>query len=670
MNGAESQPESKDSAPAEKNPAFPRVLVALGLALAGLAYLAYQAFLSPEIEFLRPSSKAHWVVHPNPPFILDFLPRIYDAVFTRQFLLDKVPASMKVRISAKGTMIVRINGHSFETVSSRSWKKRRTYDLAPFVYAGRMNSLRIEVDGLNGPPALLVGGPEAVRTDNRWTVALGPDFNDPQAAVLALRGESYLEQRLNPLRASSKFPLYLLGFVIYALGIVYSLVPLRLKPWIRHENLQPGKTRASFLRRHGLVLVVMLVVVIIQLHNVFLFPYDRSSFDWQGHVEYVQYVAQHWRPPLANEGWQMYQPPLYYYISALAYKLFGGEAALAVSLKAVQVVTTLAGLGNIALAWWLLCLLFPGQTRARTLGFSVAALLPLGFYMNPMVSNEIFAGTVIGLAIVLAVRFGFENELRWRHAFLIGAACGLALLSKYTGLFIFASILFLLVLRHVKRQGNWKRSLVLAAVVLALCGWFYGRNIVIFKDPFVGNWDKASGSYYEQAPGYRNLSFYTRLGSWLTQLPERTKWLSFWDGDYASMWTDPEGTFLSPDERMTNILASLCLWLAVLPSVAILLGLGQAVVHLIRRKWDHPFFLLVLTTLLTLAAAISFSLEVPFFSTIKAFFFLSLLSSVAVFAALGLETMSRQLGRLRWLLYANLATLYGMIVYLFWYRGT
>jgi hypothetical protein len=56
-----------------------------------------------------------------------------------------------------------------------------------------------------------------------------------------------------------------------------------------------------------------------------------------------------------------------------------------------------------------------------------------------------------------------------------------------------------------------------------------------------------------------------------------------------------------------------------------------------------------------------------FHTTVKAFFFLSLISSIGVFAALGLETMCWQLGRLRWLLYGNLAALYGIIFYLFWY---
>ena len=366
----------------------------------------------------------------------------------------------------------------------------------------------------------------------------------------------------------------------------------------------------------------------------------------------------------------MYQPPLYYYISALIFKLWGGNAAAAVSLKAVQVFTTLAGLGNIALAWWLLCLLFPGQARARTLGFSVAALLPLGFYMNPMVSNEIFAGAVIGLAIVLAVRLGFENELRWRHAFLIGAACGLGLLSKYTGLFIFASILFLLILRHVKRQGNWKRSLVLAAVVLALCGWFYGRNVVIFKDPFVGNWDRASGSYFEQAPGYRNLSFYTRFGSWLTQLPERTKWLSFWDGNYASIWTDPEGTFSQSgrqdDEHPCELVPLACR--SALGGHSPGAGSSRRPSHL--PEMGSPFLSPGPDHVSHSGCSALF-----FYGGAVFFHHQGILLSLSSLVHCRLrsprsQTMSRQLGRLRWLLYANLAALYGIIVFLFWYRGT
>lgn len=154
----------------------------------------------------------------------------------------------------------------------------------------------------------------------------------------------------------------------------------------------------------------------------------------------------------------MFQPPLYYFSAAMIYNLFGGEGSEPSSLKAVQVYTTLTGLANIWLTWWLLCVLFPRNSRQRNLGFSVAAMLPMGFYMNSMISNEIFSGGMIGLAIFLAVRFGFGRMLSWRDALLIGSGCGLGLLSKYTGLFVFLSVVFLLFLRQVSHQQTGYRD--------------------------------------------------------------------------------------------------------------------------------------------------------------------------------------------------------------------
>lgn len=232
---------------------------------------------------------------------------------------------------------------------------------------------------------------------------------------------------------------------------------------------------------------------------------------------------------MATDGWEMFQPPLYYFSAAMIYNLFGGEGSEPSSLKAVQVYTTLTGLANIWLTWWLLCVLFPRNSRQRNLGFSVAAMLPMGFYMNSMISNEIFSGGMIGLAIFLAVRFGFGRMLSWRDALLIGSGCGLGLLSKYTGLFVFLSVVFLLFLRQVSHQQTGYRDdrksltaltfsfrlppVLLIAVTLTLSGWLYARNLINFGDPFIGNWDKVSGFHYEQLPGYRTLGFYTRFGS-------------------------------------------------------------------------------------------------------------------------------------------------------------
>jgi hypothetical protein len=36
-----------------------------------------------------------------------------------------------------------------------------------------------------------------------------------------------------------------------------------------------------------------------------------------GHIDYVQYMFTHWSVPPAQGGWEFYQPPLYYFLSAL-----------------------------------------------------------------------------------------------------------------------------------------------------------------------------------------------------------------------------------------------------------------------------------------------------------------------------------------------------------------
>src|SRR5206468_4333157 len=144
----------------------------------------------------------------------------------------------------------------------------------------------------------------------------------------------------------------------------------------------------------------------------------------------------------------------------------------------------------------------------------------------------------------------------------------------------------------------------------------------------------------------------------------------FWDGMYGSTWADTHGMFLPRGDEGAETLSSLCLWLGLLPTVAMLTGFVQAVWHLVTREWDHPYFVLVVTTALTAASILAFTMEHPWYSTLKAHWALSLAPCAGVFAALGLETMCRRSGRLQWVIYTNLLGLGGLVLYLFWYRGT
>jgi len=257
---------------------------------------------------------------------------------------------------------------------------------------------------------------------------------------------------------------------------------------------------------------------------------------------------------------------------------------------------------------------------------------------------------------------------------ILGVVASLALLSKYTAAFIFLVIVTILMIRIWANQSVRRReSRILAIfliIVLMLSGWFYIRSFLIFGDPFIGNWDRTSGFHYEQHHGYRTLGFYLRFGSVFLHAPERSRWVSFWDGQYGSMWMDSHGSFLNLGDDKANFHGSIIIYLALLPSMAILLGFYQSLKSIFRSARCNPDLAIIFVSIFTFISLYSFTMEIPFFSTIKAFFFVSLLPTIAVFAGKGLYSMSRNLGKFRFVIYINLVALYVFIINLFWYRGT
>jgi hypothetical protein len=257
------------------------------------------------------------------------------------------------------------------------------------------------------------------------------------------------------------------------------------------------------------------------------------------------------------------------------------------------------------------------------------------------------------------------------QAGLLGAACAAGLMAKYTGLFVFVSVAAALCLRVGRGSGARRAAAVVAVaagVTLALCGGYYARNVKLFGRVFVVPQDIPRLAFY-QVPGYHDLAFFTRFGASLFQVPEKAAFESFWDGLFASLWADGQSCgFLDQESTEILRLEAITLWLALLPAAAILLGFAAAVHRLIAEGFDHPYFVPVLTTVTTVTALLLFNLEQPVFSVVKSWYLWSLLVPMALFAALGLERMSRQLGRLRFLLYGHLTALSGLVLFLYWYR--
>lgn len=646
---------------------------------------------APEIEFLRPSFRGEWVVHPAPPIRFWGLPACPAGTFERRIVMTNSPARLDVALYACRGFCLNVNDKAAVAVADeKEWKRPVSVNLAPYLRPGT-NVLNIKVFGTNGPPALLVEGPPDFATGTNWTVKCGGGRARP--AVVAGQGEDFMRADDGALWRHKHRRLFGWLFAIYAAFIAYALVPVRFKPWMRAKAAEDrpvcpltisGKERAPtrigrvlasvgrFVVRYGICLAILGAVAVVQYRNTSDYPYTRSGFDVQGHVDYVRLAAERRTVPMATDGWEMFQPPAYYFCAATIYNAWGGRKAEPRSLGAVQMFTTTCGILTLVFALGLLWLLFPDRPLARNLGFASVAFLPMHFYMNPMITNEVFAGAAISGALLVAVWALRSNRPPWIRVMAAALACGFAMLSKYSGLFCLLSVVAWLgvrVLADIRRVRAWGVLVSFLVGVLLVCGWFYQRNVSAYGDPFVGNWDNASGFRYEQPPGYRTAGFYGRFGGVFFNQPGWSIWTSFWDGQYASIWADPHGAFVKQGDKGPELFVAAIICLAILPVVAFLLGFGQTVRRLLQKQWDDPMLAVVLVIFLSFVGVMAFTLEVPTYSTIKGFFFLSLIPAAAVISGAGFETIARQLGRLRWGMYVCMGALGGLVVNVYRYAG-
>lgn len=695
-----------------------RIAIAVGIVAAGLGYLAWLGLHDESVEFLRPSLRGQWMVPGYTLIKFKDKATANDGLYDCSFVLGDVPPTLPVSVFSCRGFKMDVNGNSaVARQEQEKWKQRVTVDLAPYLHKGT-NTLSVLVYGTNSPPALLVEGPPEVRSGTNWFVRqIGRNGRFPVA--LALKGEWFMQENRAPQNRNillrhtwSRLFMGLCG--AYALFVVCALIPWQRifrrrgalaaskresvlekerggvpvgrvsdpshKEDPSHAEGQAGRATGpshlhtawirscvSFLRRHGLCLAIFLIVAGIQFRNTARFP-ANGGYDAPGHLEYVHIMAAEHHVPLPSRGWQTYQPPAYYAAASVVYRVFGGKKID--GMKAVQYFTTACGLMTLVFGWLLLRLLFPDRPRVQNLGFAVTAFLPVHFVTNPMVTNEVFTAMSVSAALFAAVWmahvFRRTGRLNLALALATGLLCGLALLSKYTGLMVFAAAALWLGLvvcfRNMRNPRFWLTLVIVVGSAVAVCGWFYYRNIQLYGNPFVGNWDKVTTFGYEQPPGYRTLGYYLKFGDGLTVDSGRCYWLNFWDAMYLSLWSGPG----DPKAGGLEIaFQGMLPWIGLLPVAACLLGAWTVLRKLFREQWDDPLMIILLLVFFSLVAQIAYSMKVPFYTTVHARFLLSLIAPMAVFAGIGADEMCRRLGWASKAVYLFMACLAVMVVYLF-----
>jgi hypothetical protein len=397
----------------------------------------------------------------------------------------------------------------------------------------------------------------------------------------------------------------------------------------------------------GFAALLTLAWIALALHNLSALPL-RMGFDFLQHIQYIRYVHQYAAIPLASEGWQMFQAPLYYVLSALLAVPLLALVSPQEMLRWLRVIPMACGALQVVLCHRAGRAVFPERPGLQVTAAAVGGLLPMNLYVSQSLGNEPLAALTSSLALVWSLEAVAQPALaaRPRRQLALGAILGIGLLSKVTGLLLVAPVL-LAVAAALRRSGAPVRAIGGAigrtcALALLVSGGYYGWVWLRLGRPFIGGWDPARGIAWWQDPGYRTVDQYLSFGESLSY-PIYAGYRSVWDGLHASLWLDGmlSGRIggVLPPWHMEALLAGA--WLGLVPLALILLGVARAAGRL-RRGAGDGIVLAAGTVGLYYAALIWLSLQVPIYSTLKASYTLGLLPCYGVLAAAGFGVVPRR----------------------------
>jgi tetratricopeptide (TPR) repeat protein len=619
------------------------IAVFAGVAVSVLVWIARN---DPAIKFLPRDSGSEWVVFP-----VAVSPRAHwftglDATFRREFVLTERPSTARLSVRAMRRAEVKINGTSVRFPPTRNWKRIVNAEVAEQLHTGT-NVIETRVFNHNGPPALwltLKTGGVRLRSDESWEVSLaGSSWR--QAAMASwpktpgpgnsMGGGPRTFDALKKL-----WSLWIVLIVIAGSGAILWRVIFKECTTTRLER--------------ALLFIFAALWSVLFWNNARLLPFN-VGFDAAEHLDYISYIQEHRALPLPSEGWEMYQPPLYYLIAAAsltACKLSTGDSA---SIFVLRFLGVLFGIIQFVLVFFSLRFLFPA--RIAFVGLLLAVCLPMQLYLAHCVTNEMLAATLTTATLYLCLRLLRSDMLRPSQFAWLGLALGGAMLAKVTGILLLPIIIVAIAGKLAYARAPVAISLrnlgLLLAICFAVCGWHYAHIWLRFGTPLVGNWDVISGFPWWQDPGYHTAADYFRFGRSLLT-PFFSGFAGFADGIYSTLWGDGLGSGIASVHVAWNqqLMAAGYLW-ALIPTALILVGVGVAIVQFVRKPSSELFLLIGFCTVIALGL-IFMTLKVPSYAQVKAFYALSALTPLCFFGTLGWETLTRRHARFRLILGALL----------------
>ncbi len=517
----------------------------------------------------------------------------------------------------------------------RQWKNIQQVKI-PFPVETGVHEIRINVTSENSYPAVIAySATLPMKTGKEWSASL--DGKNWRMAAPASRIEQPAISKKYPSSPEA------LAAVWPYLTIVFLIV--FFISFLTGDDKNPAKqyTKRKLQPSHVRWMMFFLWAAL-SLNNMFKLNFQVGSDIW-GHIEYIDYIATQWTLPLAYEGWQMFQAPLYYILSAPLYAALIQWFDLSAVVKIMGIIPVLCGLLQIEIVYRAGKLVFAERKDLQIIAVIAGSLMPVHTYVCQYVGNEPLVACLISLVILLCMFLVIEDQKKrsYRYFILLGMIWGLALLSKMTA-FLLAPVLVFVIAFHARSFKTplkyFLRSIMIVfAVSIMMAGWYYLRNYIKLGNAFIGLFDPLQMMQWWQDPSYRTFSHLFSFGQALSR-PFYAGVTSFWDMFYSTLWLD----------GINSGLADVILWnanfmiagalLALLPGIFIITGSISSVLNKDVR-YRKAIIVSVGLIFLFLAALIDMYIICPVYSRTKASYTLGLLPCWAILIAAGAEPFLR-----------------------------
>ncbi len=223
---------------------------------------------------------------------------------------------------------------------------------------------------------------------------------------------------------------------------------------------------------------ILLVGVLIRFLYFEVTPFTVRSYDADGHLDYIRYIAEHHSIPLIRDGWQFYQPPLYYALVAPLYSFAEFvQSQHAVSVRVIQLFSVFLSILTLGICLWIARILFSKKQRSERFLFVAFFAVFSGVILNSVrVNNDILVQLLGFLSVALCLRFWQSGSARYWY--LLTLAVSLGILTKNNALlFLPVALAILFLQKDVKLRPKILMLFLGLCILLSLTEWLFALRL-------------------------------------------------------------------------------------------------------------------------------------------------------------------------------------------------